>query len=161
MAMEEAKIPLTRAAYDELQRELEQLRTGGRQQVAEQLRAARESELDQDEDVVPALEAARESQSFLEGRIQQLEQALATATIIDEEAVQRGDTVQLGSVVVVEQGGRERTYQIVSAIEADAGAGKISDASPIGAALLGRRVGEVVSVEAPAGRLRLRITALR
>ena len=161
MTMEEARIPLTRAAYEALQHELEQLRTAGRQQVAEQIREARESELDQDEDVVPALEAARESQSFLEGRIQQLEQALANATIIDEDAVQRGDTVQLGSVVVVEQEGRARTYQIVSAIEADAGAGKISDASPIGAALLGRRVGETAAVEAPAGRLRLRIRELR
>ena len=112
--------------------------------------------------MVPALEAARESQSFLEGRIQQLEQTLATATIIDEAAVQQSDTVLLGSVVVVvEQAGGERTYQIVSAIEADAGAGKISAASPIGAALLGHRVGETVAIAVPAGQQRLRITALR
>jgi transcription elongation factor GreA len=159
--MDNAPTPLTRAAHDALQRELEHLRTTGRQDVAEQLRDARESELDQDEDVVPALEAVRESQSFLEGRIQQLEQTLATATIIDEAAVQQSDTVLLGSVVVVEQAGGERTYQIVSAIEADAGAGKISDASPIGAALLGHRVGETVDIEVPAGQQRLRITALR
>ena len=161
MPMDHAPTPLTRGAHDDLQRELEQLRTVGRQEVAEQLRDARESELDQDEDVVTALEAARERQSFLEGRIQQLEQTLAQATIIDEAAVQRSDVAQVGSVVVVEQAGRERTYQIVSAIEADAGAGKISDASPIGAALLGRRVGETVEVAVPAGRQQLRITALR
>lgn len=161
MTMDNAPIPLTRAAHAELQRELEDLRTVGRQEVAEQIREARETELDQDEDVIPALEVARESQSFLEGRIQQLEQTLANATLIDEEAVQRSDTAQLGSVVMVEQDGHERTYQIVSAIEADAGAGKISDASPIGAALLGTRVGETVEVDAPAGRLRLHVTELR
>src|SRR5215204_1714631 len=106
MSMDHAPTPLTRAAHDALQRELEHLRTTGRQDVAEQLRDAREAELDQDEEVVPALEAARASQSFLEGRIQQLEQTLATATIIDEAAVQQSDTVLLGGVVVVvEQAG--------------------------------------------------------
>jgi transcription elongation factor GreA len=135
--------------------------TDRRQQVAAQRCTARDSELDQDDDVIPALEAARESQSFLEGRSQRLEQTLANATIIDEDAVPRSATAQLGRVVVVAQNGRERTYQIVSAIEADAGAGKISDASPIGAALLGRRVGATVEVDAPAGRRRLRIQELR
>lgn len=161
MTMDNAPIPLSRAAHAELQRELAHLRTTGRLEVAEQIREARESELDQDSDVVPALEAARENQSFLEGRILQIEQTLARATIIDEEAVRRGDTVQVGSVVTVEQNGHERTYQIVSAIEADAGAGKISDASPIGAALLGLRAGETVEVEVPAGRQRLHVKALR
>jgi transcription elongation factor GreA len=161
MTMEDQAVPLTRAAHDELQRELERLRTTGRQEVAEQIREARESELDQDEDIIPAMEAARESQSFLEGRIQQLEQTLANATIIDEEAVRRSDTAQIGSVVAVEHNGHERTYQIVSAIEADAGAGKISDASPIGAALLGARAGETVEVDTPAGRQRLYVKELR
>lgn len=161
MTMENQPIPLTRTAHDAMQRELEHLRTTGRHEVAEQIREARDSELDQDEDVIPALEAARESQSFLEGRIQLLEQTLANATIIDEEAVRRSDTVQVGSVVVVEHDGAERTYHIVSSIEADAGAGKISDVSPIGAALLGARAGATIEVDTPGGRQRLRITALR
>ncbi len=161
MTMGNQPIPLTRTAHNEMQRELEHLRTTGRQEVAAQIREARDSELDQDEDVIPALEAARESQSFLEGRIQLLEQTLANATIIDEEAVRRSDAVQIGSVVVVEHDGHERTYHIVSSIEADAGTGKISDVSPIGAALLGARAGKTIEVDTPGGRQRLRIKALR
>ena len=160
MTMQYEPIPLTRRAYEEMQQELERLRTDGRREAAEEIRAARESELDQDEDVVPALEAANDQRAFLEGRIMELEATLARATIIDEEAVRASDTVQIGSRVVVEHNGEEKTYQIVSPAEADASAGKISNESPIGAALLGKRAGETVEFDAPAGPQRLRITSL-
>jgi transcription elongation factor GreA len=154
-------IPLTRAAYEEMQRELEQLRTEGRREVAERIQNARDSELDMDEDFVPAFEAAKEGQYFLEGRIVQLESTLAVATIIDEDEVRASETVRHGSTVIVDHDGEERTFQIVSSPEADAGAGKISDESPIGAALMGRRAGETVTVEAPAGAQTFRIKELR
>jgi transcription elongation factor GreA len=161
MTTDNSPVPLTRGAYEELQRELERLRTEGRREIAEEIRDARESELDQDEDVIPAFEAAKEDQAFLEGRILQIERALANAVIIDEEAVRASDNAQVGSTVVVQVDGAERTYRIVSAIEADAAAGRISDDSPIGAALLGRKRGDTVEVEAPAGTHRFTVKELR
>lgn len=161
MTMENEPVPLTRAAYEAMQRELEELRTEGRRRVSEQIQEAREIELDQDEDMIPALEAAKESQGFIEGRIAVLEQALGNATIIDEEAVRRSDTVQIGSTVVVRGDAGERTYRVLHAAEADAAEGSISPESPIGAALLGRSAGDVVEVEAPAGTQRLTIAELR
>jgi transcription elongation factor GreA len=160
MTTDNSSVPLTRAAYDELQQELERLRTEGRREVAEEIRTARDTELDQDEDVIPAFEAAKEGQAFLEGRILQIERALANAVIIDEEAVRTSETVQIGSTVVVQHNGGERTYRIVSSIEADAASGRISDDSPIGAALLGKRRGDTVEVDVPAGRQRFTINEL-
>ena len=161
MTTDNSPVPLTRGAYEELQRELERLRVDGRREIAEEIRAARDSELDQDEDVIPAFEAAKEEQGFLEGRILQIERALANAVIIDEEAVRTSDTAQIGSTIVVGHDGGERTYQIVSAIEADASAGRISADSPIGSALLGKKRGETVEVEVPAGKQRFTIRELR
>ena len=162
MTMQDREVPLTRAAYEEMQQELEYLRTVRRREVAEELEAARESELDQDEDMVTPYNAAKEAQGFVEGRIAQLEAILGHASIIDEEAARASDTVQLGSVVVLEDGdGGERVYQIVGTAEADPGAGKISQESPIGAAVLGKRAGDAVEVHAPAGVQHLRIRELR
>ena len=162
MTMPHDSVPLTRAAYEEMQRELEHLRTERRREVAEEIRTARESELDQDSDVVPALEAAKEVQEGVEGRINLLEQTLGRATIIDEEAARASDTVQIGSVVVLEdERGGERVYQILSTMESDPTEGKISQDSPIGSAVLGKRAGDTVDVDAPAGVQRLRIKELR
>jgi transcription elongation factor GreA len=153
--------PLTRAGYEEMRHELEYLRSEGRRQIAAELQAARDSEIDQDDDLATALGVAREMQEQTEARIMHLEQVLAHATVIDEQAARASDTVQIGSVVVVEQDGAERTYQIVSSVETDPDASKISDESPIGAALLGHRAGETVEVEAPAGRRALHVKELR
>lgn len=162
MTAQEHEVQLTQAAHDEMQQELEHLRTVRRREVAELIAQARETELEQDEDAIPAFEAAKELQYFLEGRILQLEQTLNRATIIDEAAVRASDTVVIGSTVVLTDGrGREHTYQIVDAAESDAGEGKISDESPIGAAVIGRRKGDRVEVDAPAGTQTLRIKDLR
>jgi len=162
MTTQDNGVPLTQAGYDAMQKELDELRTVRRREVAEQIAEARDTELDQDEDAIPALEAAKEGQYFLEGRILQLEQTLARSTIIDEAAVRAGDTVQVGSTVVVEDArGREHTYRILDAAEADASAGSISQDSPIGAAVLGSRVGDTVQVQAPAGVQQLTVKELR
>ena len=145
-----------------MQRELEYLRTVRRREVAEEIRDAWDQEFDKDEDVVTPVTYAKEDQAFLEGRIAELEQTLGRATIIDEEAVRASDTVQIGRVVVVVNGdGAEHVYQIVSSAEADPGAGKISSESPVGGALLGKRAGDTVDVQVPAGLQHLRIKELR
>ncbi|MFL5719120.1 MAG: transcription elongation factor GreA [Chloroflexota bacterium] len=101
--------------------------------------------------------AAREEQSFLEGRIAQLEATLRTATVITTGADAEG-RVTLGSTVTIEDdaGGR-MTFRVVGSAEADPGAGRISNVSPVGRALLGRSSGEVVDIVAPRGTVRYRI----
>jgi transcription elongation factor GreA len=93
--------------------------------------------------------AAREEQSFLEGRVQAIEARLRTAVIV--EAPTSGARVGLGSRVTVEVDDEALTYTIVGASESDPGAGRISSASPVGRALVGRDVGDVVTVRTPAG----------
>lgn len=162
MTMQHEEVPLTQAAHDEMEQELEHLRTVRRREMAELIAQARETELDQDENAVPAVEAAKEHKYFLEGRILQLEQTLARATIIDEAAVRASETVVVGSsVVLADERGGEHTYQIVDTAESDAEAGKISTESPIGAAVIGRRAGDTVEVDAPAGVQTMRIKTPR
>lgn len=150
--MQTDKLPLTRAAYEKLRRELEYLRTVRRREIAEEIRSAWESELDKDDDIALPFETAKEDQALVESRIATLEDILARATIIDEEAARASDTVTVGSVVVVvDARGGEHVYQIVSPVESDPAAGKLSVESPVGAALLGKRAGERVRVQTPSG----------
>ncbi len=150
--MQTDKVPLTREAYERLRRELEYLRTMRRREIAAEIRDAWESELDKDDDVALPFETAKEDQAVVESRIATLEDILARATIIDEDAARASDTVTVGSVVVVVDGrGGEHVYQIVSPVESDPAAGKLSVESPVGAALLGKRDGERVRVQTPSG----------
>ena len=159
--MQANDVPLTRAAYEEMQRELEYLRTVRRREVAEEMREAWDNELSKDFDVAIPYEYAKEDQAFVEGRIAALEETLARATIIEEEAERASDTAQIGSVVVLQNGAAEHVYQIVSSAESDPSAGKISHESPVGAAVMGKRAGDAVEVQVPAGVQHLRIKELR
>jgi transcription elongation factor GreA len=160
--MQTDKVPLTREAYERLRRELEYLRTVRRREIAEEIRDAWESELDKDEDVALPFETAKEDQAVVESRIATLEDILARATIIDEAAARASDTVTVGSVVVlVDDRGEEHVYQIVSPVESDPAAGKLSAESPVGAALLGKRAGERVRVQTPSGVKELLLKELR
>jgi transcription elongation factor GreA len=127
--------------------ELEELTERRRPEVISRIKAARElGDLSENADY----EAARKEQSFLEGRVQQLEQMVKSAVIIETEGT--GSVVVLGSTVVIETDRHgEETFTIVGSAEADAAAGRISYTSPIGRALMGRRAGETVHVEVPAG----------
>lgn len=150
----EEKFFLTREGYQKLQEELEYLRTVRRQQVAERLhQALMEGELIENAE----LEDARNEQSFVEGRILTLETMLSNAVII--EGKESPERVELGSWVTVREGddGPEERYHIVGSAEADPATGSISNVSPLGRALLGRRVGEIAEVNAPAGVLRFKI----
>jgi transcription elongation factor GreA len=141
-----------------LQGELEELTTIKRPEVIARIKAARElGDLKENADY----EAARKEQSFLEGRVLQLEQMIKYAVIIDTS----GDptsTVVMGSTVVVKTDRHgEETFQIVGSAEADALAGKISFTSPIGKALIGHRAGETVKVQVPAGSMDFKIVEIR
>lgn len=162
MAMQLTEVPLTQRAYEDLQRELEHLRTVRRREIAEDIRQAWESELDKDVDVAVPFEAAKEEQAALEGRIASIEDILAKAAIIDEEAARASDIVQLGSVVVLVNGdGVEHVYQIVGSPESAPAEGKLSNESPVGQAVLGRRAGDQVDVATPSGTKRMKIKELR
>jgi transcription elongation factor GreA len=96
--------------------------------------------------------AAREEQGFLEGRIKALEAKLKVAVVV--APTERGAVVGLGSRVRVEEGGEESVLQVVSSAEANVGEGRISSVSPVGAALMGRKVGDAVTIITPGGEIR-------
>jgi transcription elongation factor GreA len=104
------------------------------------------------------LDTAQREQALLEARIQELERVLAQAELIEKGGRKGSETVQPGSTVtVVDQSGKEAQYTIVGSIEADPVAGRISNVSPVGKALVGKHSGDSVEVRVPAGTLKLTI----
>ncbi len=142
---------LTPEGFKKLQDELEYLRTTKRNEVAERLHEA----MDGGELIENAeYEAAKNEQSFVEGRIQELDLILATAREISNGG--NGDSVQVGSKVTIqEDGGELESYTIVGAAEANPREGLISNESPIGKALLNHGCGDKVTVEAPGGSFKV------
>ena len=134
-----------------MQAELDRLREMERPQVVERIKHARElGDLRENADY----EAARNEQSFLEGRIQELERRLRTAVVIRSET---RSSVALGSRVTYEVAGTAGELTIVGSTEADPASGRISASSPVGRALLGHRAGDEVNVTTPAAEIRYRI----
>ncbi len=150
---------LTREGRVKLEAELEELTTNGRKQVAERIGAAKElgdiSESGEYED-------AKNSQAHLEARIREIKSILSRAQIIDEENGQ-GNEVRVGSRVTVRIDGEDddETWTIVGSTEANPRGGKISNESPIGSALLGKRPRQKVTVQTPSGPLKLTITKIQ
>jgi transcription elongation factor GreA len=147
---------LTREGFERLQKELDYLRTEKRNQVAERLRDALEDgELIENAE----LEAAKNEQSFVEGRIKELEILLANAHLIKES--NNSDIIQVGSKVKVKEEGYDpEEYVIVGAAEADPRLGRISNESPLGKALLNKKAGDKVKVEAPGGEFEIEILSI-
>jgi len=144
--METQDVFLTNEGRQRAISQLELLRTEGRAKVAQYLHEAKESG-----DVIDnaAYEDAKNEQARLEGRIIELEQLLAKAKLIDHKHT---DVVSLGSVVhLCTSDDREYKYTLVGAFEANPSAGRISNESPVGRALLGRKAGELVIVSTPGG----------
>ncbi len=140
---------LTQEGYDELLNELHFLRGEKRKEVAERLHEAMEGgELIENAE----FEAAKNEQAFVEGRIIELEYLLATARIVVGDAL-KSDLIQVGSKVTIREVGvdEEENYTIVGAAEAKPDLGRISNESPLGKALLNHKVGDLVTVNAPAG----------
>ena len=147
---------LTQEGYDKLAEELEHLRTVRRKEVAERLHEAAEASLGEFvED--PEFEAAKNEQSFVEGRIRELEVLLANAQVIAKRR-KKGDEVDVGSKVIIQEGRRKpEEYLIVGAAEANPREGKISHESPLGKALIGKKEGDKAEVKAPSGSFTIRI----
>ena len=147
---------LTREGFERLQQELDYLRKVKRIQVADRLRDALEDgELIENAE----LEAAKNEQSFVEGRIKELEILLSNAHLIEETT--QTDQIQVGSKVKVQEEGYDpEEYVIVGAAEADPRLGRISNESPLGKALLNHKAGDRVNVEAPGGEFEIEILSV-
>lgn len=145
---------LTREGLTRLQQELEYLKGPTRDQLALRLRAAIEQgDLSENADYT----AAKEEQGFLEGRIQELEHILSNVIIIDN-VVKNLNEIGIGDHITIQEDDfPEEKYHLVGPKEADPGNGRISHESPIGKALLGHKVGDLVMVDTPAGAIRLKI----
>lgn len=150
---------LTREGRARLEAELDLLQTVERKQVAERIAAAKElgdiSESGEYED-------AKKSQAILEGRIREIKHILSRAELIDEDQVANGE-VRVGSSVTVrfEDDGEEETWTIVGSAEANPRQGKISNESPIGSALLGKRSRQKVTVQTPSGVMKLTVVKVK
>ena len=145
-------VALTAEGDARLRAELDELTRVKRPQIVARIRTAKEhGDLKENAEY----HAAREEQSFLEGRVQAIEARLRSAVIVDAPAA--GSHVGLGSVVTVDDDGETVAYTIVGADESDPARGRISSSSPVGRALVGRNTGDEVVVATPAGERRYRI----
>jgi len=155
--MAQEKLFLTAKGAAKLRKELEALKGPGRAEIAERLRkAVRQGDLSENADYTNA----KEQQAFLEGRILELETLLRKATIVERPG--SSGQVEIGSTVVVSEDSQNKsTFLIVGAKEASPREGRISHESPIGNALMGKKVGETAQAETPGGRIRLKILEVR
>lgn len=154
----EKEVILTADGLNKLEKKLEHLRTVRRREVAERIRQALElgdiSENSEYED-------AKNEQGFIEGQIIEIEKMLRNARVIDEQDV-NSDVVNVGSkVTLIDVNDKtEFEYKIVGSAEADPAQAKISNESPVGRSLMGKKVGDVVNVEVPIGTIKYKIKAI-
>ena len=143
------KIPMTAQGLAELEDELRHLKTVERPEIIRAIGAAREhGDLSENAEY----HAARERQSFIEGRVAELEDVVSRADVIDPSKL-KGKTIRFGATVKLadEDTDEESTYQIVGTHESDAAKGKLSITSPLARALIGKTIGDSVEVTTPAG----------
>ena len=156
--MPDNPVLLTEEGRARLEKELVQLKTVRRPQVAERIRQAKELASTQNN---AEYDDAKNDQAFVEGRILTLEKLIQDARIINEEEAHHASAVQIGSTVHLVDGEGKRTqYTIVGSAEADPKSGRISNESPVGLSLLGKRVGDEVQVSVPKGLLRFTLTKI-
>ena len=153
------KFPMTPEGLAKLEEELRQLKTEERPAI---IRAISEARAHGDLSENAEYHAARERQSFIEGRIAELESIIPAAEVIDVSRLS-GDQVKFGARVTIvdEETEETKTYRIVGAHEADMKAGSIAISSPLAKALIGRRVGDSVEVPAPGGARAYEITDIQ
>lgn len=145
---------ITESGQRELERELEELKSR-RGEIADKIAAARDfGDLSENAEY----DAAREAQGLLETRITEIETILQNASIIQAGS---SSTVVLGSTVELEANGKTVVYTVVGPVEADPLEGKVSNESPIGQALMGKAVGDTVTISTPKGELAYAVVALR
>jgi transcription elongation factor GreA len=154
------KVPITVAGAEQLKIELTRLKSVDRPRIIQAIAEARaHGDLSENAEY----HAAKEQQSFLEGRIKELEHKLGAAQIIDPRTVNANGRVVFGATLDLmdEHGGQQVTYQIVGDYEADIAQGKISVSSPIARALIGKEQGDVVEVQVPGGVRQYEILEIR
>lgn len=145
---------ITESGQHELERELEELKSR-RGEIADKIAAARDfGDLSENAEY----DAAREAQGLLETRITEIETILQNASIIQAGG---SSTVVLGSTVELEANDKTVVYTVVGPVEADPLEGKVSNESPIGQALMGKAVGDTVTINTPKGELAYTVVALR
>lgn len=152
--MEERPVILSAEGYRKLDEELDFLRSVRRRDVAERIKQARSfGDITENSEY----EDAKNEQAFIEGRILTLEKILRNASILKENSSR--DSVTMGSSVLLQdlEYNDEVEYTIVSSAETDPSTSRISDASPVGRALLGKKPGDEISVRVPAGIVRYRV----
>ena len=158
MAASADGVVLTTAGLKELEERLEYLKTVRRLEIAEEIKQARAfGDLSENAEY----DEAKNEQARIEGEIANIEKMLRNAHVVDEEEVDV-QKVNVGTFVKIKEtkSGEEEHYQIVGSAEADISKGKISNESPVGKALLGRKVGATVKVDAPAGKISYKIVEI-
>ena len=148
MAMD--KVPMTLAGFERLTEEMKRIKSVDRPAIIKAIAEARgHGDLSENAEY----HAAREKQSFIEGRIAELEDKLSRAEVIDIAKLIGSTTIKFGATVTVvdEDTEEEKAYQIVGEMEADVKSGRVSVTSPIARALIGKKVGDTVEVKTPGG----------
>jgi transcription elongation factor GreA len=150
---------LTKEGYEELIKEMEDLINNKRKEIAERLRDAKNSGGDLTEN--SEYEYAKNDQAFIEGRIEQINEILSNYIIIEKK--ENKGLVELGVTVVVRDVDKksDKEFKIVSSIESDPGKNKISDESPMGRALLNKKIGDEILVKTPEDTKRLKIIKIK
>jgi transcription elongation factor GreA len=150
---------LTREGYTKLRKEIEQLSTTRRREVAERIKVAREFG-----DIAENAEydAAKNEQAMLEARIAKLEERLASARVIEKREISK-DVVSVGSTVRLRDVDAKQTveYRIVGSAEANPAELKLSNESPVGRAIIGHKKGETIEVATPRGSLKYKILEIK
>jgi len=149
------RIPITRAGYETLKEKVRYLKEIERPEV---IKAIQEARAHGDISENAEFEAAKERQAFVEGKIRELEHKIVHADVIDPSKV-KTDWVTFGCTVILENLGTEEEvrYQLVGPDESDVNQGRISVSSPLGKALIGKRVGDEIVVQAPGGQRRYEV----
>ena len=153
--MAEKTYPMTLEEKKKLEKELEELKLVRRPEVVERIKIARSyGDLSENSEY----EAAKDEQAFVEGQISSLETKIRYAEIVNSDAVAQ-DEVAIGKTVTIQEIGEEEeeVYIIVGSAGADAFAGKVSNESPIGQALIGKKTGDIVTIETPVGSYDVKI----
>lgn len=149
-------ITLTKEGLELLQAELKELKEVKRPEVIERIKRAKEfGDLSENAEY----QTAKEDQSFIEGRIQEIEAMLKNVKIVEKQHA--SDFVAIGSVVTVDIEGDKVDYEIVGPTESDLAHNKVSSDSPVGRSLLGHKKGDVVTVMAPGGEIEYKIIAIK
>lgn len=159
MADKEKKNVITYEGVQELEKELEELKFVRRKEVAGKIKEAREQgDLSENAEY----DAAKEEQAAIEARIEEIDKILKNVEVVTDEDNDT-DKINIGSVITIKdvEFGDEFEYKLVGSTEADSLKGKISNESPVGIALIGKGIGDIVEVEAPAGAIKYEIVDIK